>query len=146
MRRSVIARQLSSTPLQGKSGRRFTTATASCPPKPGASLTPYGDSKEGAWPLSQREQSEPGVPGHGRHGWVSEPPTSDSHGWHSREALAGATLPLRQRGPSSVAGIGSRAHIEPVGRVPLETNEPFTERRVPLGQTSACFDGSKSRG
>jgi hypothetical protein len=42
-------------------------------------------------------------------------------------------------GSEGAANIGFFAHVEPMGLVPLSTQAPGMERRVPLFQRSCCF-------
>ena len=58
--------------------------------------------------LSHREQSEPGVPGHGLHGPLT---SSFSHGSHAFGVALVSLGPAMQRGPSLSVGNGSRATI-----------------------------------
>ena len=71
--------------------------------------------------LSQREQSEPFVCGHGLHGPLT---SAFSHSSHAYGSSPVSLAPGRQRGPSCTDGMGSRAHIEPLGLVPSLTKTP----------------------
>ena len=71
--------------------------------------------------LSQREQSEPGVPGHGTQG---PPMHASSPGRHRFGVVAVSLGPGMQRGPRAVEGIGIMAHSLPSGYVPSEIKVP----------------------
>ena len=72
---------------------------------------------------SQREQSEPGVPGHAEHAPLRQvPPATDpSPGKHLCGVVALSCVPDRQQGPSSVGGIGMSDQVDPGGEVPSLT-------------------------
>ena len=91
----------------------------------GNAVTPagsYTDPVGGGW-LSQREQSLPGVCGHGLHGapalqYVPSP------GRQRFGVVAVSCGPAMQHAPRAMLGMGMRAHSDPRGWVPSVTNVP----------------------
>ena len=70
-----------------------------------------------------------------------------SHGSHAFGVEFVSSGPGRQRGPSAVAGIGSRAHVEPAGVVPSLTKTGAATAAVePSRKRIACASRANSSG